>query len=128
MFSRLYVLIQENLTNFNIEGLYSENEIYNRKNNLNKLHPFNKYFIRGPFSVNSNIQNNTITNPIMNSCSNLFTNTFNSQNNNTFMNANNTFNTHNSQFMKSNNLFDSQNNKFVNSYNFKINDKDMDID
>jgi len=44
------------------------------------------------------------------------------------MNANNTFNTHNSQFMKSNNLFDSQNNKFVNSYNFKINDKDMDID
>ena len=127
MFSRLYVLIQENLTNFNIEGLYSENEIYNRKYNLNKLHPFNKYFIRGPFSVNSNIQNNTVTNPIMNSSSNLFTNTYNSQNNNSFMNTNNTFNTHSNQFLKPQNLF---NNQFVNSYNsnFKINDKNMDID
>ena len=135
MFSRLYVLIQENLTNFNIEGIYYENEINNRKNTLNNLHPFNKYFIRGPFSINNNMQNNTImnSNSFNTQKNNSFmnaNNTFNTQKNNSFMNSNNTLNTHNNQFLKSHNSFNSHNNQFLNSYNsnFKINDKNMDID
>ena len=76
MFSRLYVLIQENLSDFNIEGIYSEEEINKRKTYLNNIYPFNKYFIRGPFTINRNIQNNI----------------FGTYNTNQFMAPNNTFN------------------------------------
>ena len=34
MFSRLYVLIQENLANFNIKGIYTEDEVNKRKTYL----------------------------------------------------------------------------------------------
>ena len=115
MFFRLYVLIQENLNNFNIEGIYSEDEIYKRKNYLNNVNPFNKYFIRGPFTVNNNnVQNKIITNPYVNS-----NNVFNTQNTNQFMTPNTFNNQHIKQFRTDNNLYNSQT-------KFKINDMDLD--
>ena len=62
MFSRLYVLIQESFKKFDVEGIYSENEIYKRKNYLNVTYPVNIYSIKGPFSINDNL-NNDLINP-----------------------------------------------------------------
>ena len=65
MFSRLYVLIQESFKKFDVEGIYSENEIHKRKNYLNVTYPVNIYSIKGPFSVNNKFENN-IYKPIIN--------------------------------------------------------------
>lgn len=119
MFSRLYVLIQENLANFNIEGIYTVDEINKRKTYLNNIYPFNKYIIRGPFTINSNIQNNI----------------FKTHNTNQFMTLNNTFNQNTNQFMTPNNTFNQntnqysfQNNNYFKKSQFKINDMNMDIE
>ena len=60
MFSRLYVLIQESFKKFDVEGIYTENEIYKRKNYLNVTYPINIYSIKGPFSINDNLNNDLI--------------------------------------------------------------------
>ena len=123
MFSRLYVLIQENLNNFNIEGVYSENEIYKRKYNLLNINPYNKYIIRGPFSIDANLQNNAI--PFANQ--NLFNNN-GFVDNNSYNQNNNLFNQNNNLFNQNNNLFNQ--NQFYNRYKmpFKINNQKMDLD
>jgi hypothetical protein len=129
MFSRLYVLIQENLANFNIEGIYTEEEVNKRKTYLNNICPFNKYVITGPFIINSNAQNNIFkrhnTNQFM-TPNNTFdqntnqfmtpNNTFN-QNTNQFMTPNNTFNQNTNQFMTANNTFNQNTNQFMNPNN-----------
>jgi hypothetical protein len=69
MFSRLYVLIQESFKKFDVEGIYSENEIHKRKNYLNVTYPVNIYSIKGPFSVNNKFESEIfkpfIKNPLL---------------------------------------------------------------
>ncbi len=54
MFFELYVLIEQNISNFVIEGIYTKDQIYSRQQKLQNKFIFNKYFIRGPYFIKEN--------------------------------------------------------------------------
>ena len=54
MFFELYVLIEQNISNFVIEGIYHKDEIYIKQKELQNKFIFNKYFVRGPYFVKEN--------------------------------------------------------------------------
>ena len=111
MFSRLYVLIKESFTIFNIEGIYLEDDIHNRVNYLHNLNPFNKYFIRGPFIIYTNFKYNINPNLITNK------NVINNQNTSQ-INNHNLFNYQNNIPLNNpNNIFYYPNNTLIKNQN-----------